>query len=140
MSYWKIDRNVGRLDRWKRIRNIIATPRPVLVPSNVALFFWIERRNIMKRPGLGVFPRYRSFLRVESNRKVVDGCCLKKSLLHVVGPRPKKLNGNFGGARNVRGFNCVIDSKASAKSTTNQGDIHIHIGRCDTQYLSNFFL
>src|SRR5215471_660046 len=126
MSYWKIDRNVGRLDRWKCIRNVIAPPRPVLVPPGIAYFFWIKRRNIMKRPSLGVFPSERRSVGVKSSRKIMDGCCLKMSLLHVVRARPEKLDRSFGGARNVRGFNCVIDSKPSAKSTTNQSDVHIH--------------
>src|SRR6266480_1128151 len=131
MFYWKIDRNVGCLDRWKCIRNIIAPPRPVLIPRGIAHFFWIERRNIMKRSGFGVFPRERGSLRVKSSRKIMDGCRLKMSLLHVVSARPEKLDRSFGGARNGRSFNCIIDSEASAKSTTNQSDVHIHIGRRD---------
>src|SRR5882724_8411999 len=131
MFYWKIDRDVGRLDRRKCVRNIIAPPRPVLIPRGVAHLLWIERRNIMKRSGLGVFPRDRGSLRVKSSREVMDGCRLKMSLLHVVRARPEKLDRSFGGARNVRSFNCIIDSEASAKSTTNQSDVHIHIGRRD---------
>src|SRR5206468_11671411 len=101
MFYWKIDRDIGRLDRWKRIRNIIATPRPVLIPRGVAHFFWIEQRDIMKRSSLGVFPRDRGSLRAKSSRKVMDGCRLKMSLLHVVSARPEKLDRSFGSARNV---------------------------------------
>src|SRR4029434_697707 len=123
MFYWKIDRDVGRLDRWKCVRNIIAPPRPILIPRGVAHFFWIERRNIMKRSGLGMFPRDRDSLRVKSSRKVMDGCRLKMSLLHVISARPEKLDRRFGGAGNVRGFNCIVDSEASAKSTTNQRDV-----------------
>src|ERR1700745_492582 len=140
MFYWKIDRDVGRLDRWKCIRHIIATPRPVLIPRGVAHFFWIERRNIMKRSGLGVFPSERGSLRVKSSRKVMNGRRLKMSLRHVVSARPEKLDRSFGGTRNVRGFNCIIDSEASAKSTTNQRDVHIHIGRRDPEQLSNLLL
>src|SRR6266576_6594659 len=119
MFYWKIDRNVGRLDRWKCVRNIIAPPRPVLIPRGVAHFFWIERRNVMKRSGLGVFPCERGFLGVKSSRKIMDRCRLKMSLLHVISARPENLDRSFGGARNVRCFNSIIDSKASAKSATN---------------------
>src|SRR4029077_8434560 len=132
MFYVEIDPDIGGFDRWKRIRNIIASPRPVLIPRGVAHFFWIEWRNIMKRSGLGVFPRNRGSLRVKSSRKVMDGCRLKMSLLHVVSARPEKLDRSFGGARNVRGFNCIIDSEASAESTTNLRDVHIHIGRRDS--------
>ena len=85
----------------------------------------------MKRSGLGVFPRDRDSLRIESSRKIMDGCRLKMSMLHVVSARPEKLDRSFGGARNVRGLNRIIDSEASAESTTNQRDVHVHIGRRD---------
>src|SRR6202035_4650940 len=127
MFYWKIDRDIGGLERWKRIRNIIASPRPVLIPGGVAHFFWIECRNIMKRSGLGVFPRNRGSLRVKSSRKVMNGCRLKMSLLHVVSARPEKLDRSFGGTRNVRGLDRIIDSEASAEATTNQRDVHVHV-------------
>ena len=77
---------------------------------------------------------------VKSSRKIMDGGRLKMSLLHVVSSRPEKLDRSFGGTRNVRCFDSIIDSEAPAKSTTNQSDVYIHIGRCDTEQLGNLFL
>src|SRR4029077_10786534 len=64
----KIYRDVGSLDRRERVRHIIHTPGPILIPSGITRLLWIKRCDVVERAGLGVLPRHRISPIIEAGR------------------------------------------------------------------------
>ena len=52
----QIDRNIRGFDRGNVVRNIVNAPGPAPIPAFVAFGFRLERGEVVKRAGLGVFP------------------------------------------------------------------------------------
>ena len=140
MPHRQIDRDVSGFDRGKSIRHIIRAPRPILVPGRITHFSRIERRDVMERSRLGVFPSDRRALRVEPGREVMDGSPLEMTVLHIVGTRPEELNWRLGRARNFRRFQCVVDREPSSESSADQGDIYLDVGGRGPEQLRDLFL